>query len=83
MDYLKLTKKAVNFVVGAGATKIVHNFISNNTLAEQALPARAAMAVSSVVLGMMVREATEEFTDRQIDKVAEWWNTEIKPKLNK
>lgn len=83
MDKLAITKKAVNVVVGAGVSKIVHNFISNNTLPEQSLPAKAAIAVSSVVIGMMAREATEEFTNRQIDKIATWWNEEVKPKLNK
>lgn len=83
INKLDLAKKAVNIVVGAGVSKIVHNFISNNTLPEQSLPARAAIAVSSVVIGMMAREATERFTSDQIDKIAEWWDLEVKPKLKK
>ena len=77
------TKKALNLVVGVGVTKIVHAIVQNNTVAELTLPQRIAVAVSSVVIGAMAKEATEKFTDKKVDDMFDWWNENVKPKLVK
>lgn len=81
MDKIVLVKQAVNIIVGAGVSKVVHGFIQNNTSPAASVPQQIAIATSSVVLGMMAKEATAEFTGKKIDAIVAWWNTDVKPKL--
>jgi hypothetical protein len=66
IDGIDITKKVVGIVVGAGASKIVHAIIQNNISPEKIVD-KITIVSASVVIGSMAREATKEFTDRQID----------------
>lgn len=83
MDKIAIIKKAADIIVGAGVSKVVHGFIQNNTSPAANLPQQIAIATSSLVIGGMAKELTSEYTGRQIDKAAAWWNENVKPKLKK
>jgi hypothetical protein len=66
LNGIDIAKKAVGLVVGAGASKIVHAIIQNNISPEKVID-KITIVSASVVIGSMAREATKEYTDRQID----------------
>lgn len=66
IDGIGITKKVVGIVVGAGVSKIAHAIIQNNISPEKVID-KITVVSASVVLGSMAREATKEYTDRQID----------------
>ncbi len=82
MDKIRTTKIAVNFVVGAGVSKIVAGIIRNNTNPERVTD-KVAIAGAAVVIGSMAADATSSYTDTKIDEIVEWWNENVKPKLTK
>ena len=79
IDSIQLAKTAVGFVVGAGVSKIVHAVIKNNITPEKVLD-KISVVAASVVVGSMAREATKEYTDRQIDNVVTQYR-ELKAKI--
>lgn len=68
IDGIDITKKVVGIVVGAGASKIVHAVIANNIAPDKIID-KITVVSASIVIGSMAREATKEYTDRQIDNV--------------
>lgn len=66
LNGIDITKKVVGIVVGAGASKIVHAVIQNNIQPDKIVD-KITVVSASIVIGSMAREATKEFTDRQID----------------
>jgi hypothetical protein len=82
MDKIRTAKIAVNFVVGAGVSKIVAGIIHNNTNPERVTD-KVAIAGAAVVIGSMAADATSSYTDTKIDEIVEWWNENVKPKLTK
>lgn len=75
-----IVKGAVGFVVGSGVSVIVRGVIKNNTSTDGVIE-KVTLAVATVVVGMMAREATKEYTDGLIDRTIESWN-EFKNELN-
>jgi len=80
MNKLDIAKKAVTIVVGMGTTKIVSGIIQNNTTPEK-LADKVAILSASVVLGSMAADYTSQYTNAKIDQIAEWWNENVKKKL--
>lgn len=78
----EIAKTIVGFVVGAGASRIAKSIIDRNTDPEERLHNRVAVASSSVVVGLMAADASKKYTDAKIDEVVEWWETNVKPRLN-
>lgn len=76
MTKLDLTKSVINFIVGAGTTKIVSQVVQNNTNPKNAAE-NAQLVAGSVVLGCMAADATREYTNAKIDEIADWWKTNI------
>jgi hypothetical protein len=79
---LDLAKLAVNFVVGAGVTKIVTGIIVSNTDPEKVTD-KVAIIVGGAMLGSMVAHHTKEYTSKSIDDAAAWWTENITPRFAK
>lgn len=77
MTKLEITKAVTSFVVTSGTTKIVNGIIRNNTNPEK-LTDTVSIGAASVVVGMMVGDATKKYTDEKIDEIAVWWNKNVK-----
>ena len=77
MTKLELTKAVTSFVVTSGTTKIVNGIIRNNTDPEKVTDT-VSIAAASVVIGMMVGDATKKYTDEKIDEFAAWYNKNVK-----
>ena len=75
MNKLDITKTVIGFVVGAGTTKIVTGIILHNTDPEK--------VTDKVAIGSMTADLTKKYTSAKIDEIAEWWDKNVKPKLNK
>lgn len=73
---LEIAKTAVNVVVGAGTSKIVHTIIKNNVQPEK-LTDTVSVAAGSLVLGSMVAEASKKYTSDKIDKLAAWYKANV------
>lgn len=82
MNKLDIAKLAVNFVVGAGVTKIVTGIIKNNTNPEK-LTDVVAIYSGGAMLGAMVADKTKDYTSEKIDEVADWWTKNITPRFAK
>lgn len=84
MELTKLTiaKAAVSFVVGSGISTIVAGVARNNTSPEK-IHQKVAIAGGAFVLGAIAAEKAKKYTDQQIDEIAEWYNENVKPKLQK
>lgn len=80
LPYLAIAKKAVNVVVGAGASKIVKGIIENNTDPSK-LTDKVAIVGATFVVGAMVSDATSKYTDAKIDDLASWWNENVSKKF--
>lgn len=81
MDKLAVFKKVTTCVVGIGVGKIVHSIIENNITTSENLPSRAAMAVGSYVLGMMIADEARAFTERKIDALVDAWYEHVAGKI--
>lgn len=77
MTKTDIAKNIINFVVGAGTTKIVHQTIKNNTNPETVTD-QVTIGAGSVVLGAMAADASKSYTDAKIDEMVSWWNTNVK-----
>lgn len=82
MNKLDITKTVIGFVVGAGTTKIVTGIILHNTDPEKVTD-KVAIAAAGVAIGSMTADLTKKYTSAKIDEIAEWWDKNVKPKLNK
>lgn len=82
MTKLDLAKTAVNFVVGAGVSKIVVGIIKNNTDPEKVTDI-VSIYVGGAALGSLVAHHTKEHTSKMIDEAAEWWTENITPRFAK
>lgn len=65
-------KKIVKWIVGMCAGFTVADVIANNTHPEKARH-KAEVFVGGAVIGGIVAEAAEDYTDRAIDEIADAW----------
>lgn len=79
MDKIAIAKRAVNFVVGAGVTKVVAGIIANNT-DPQKVTDKVAIGSAAFVLGAIAADATTSYTDAKIDKLVAWWDDNVTKK---
>lgn len=70
MNKLDVTKAVVNFVVGAGVTKIVNDIVANNTNPEN-IYQKVTVVSGAVVVGMMAKDASKVYTSAKIDEYAQ------------
>ena len=73
MQKIEIIKTVTRFVVGAGTSKIVDGIVRNNTDAKN-IYEKIAIGVAGIVAGAMAADAAKEYTDAQIDEIADWWN---------
>lgn len=73
-DVAKMTAK---FIVGASASFVASNVIRNNTTPSTPVQ-EAEVVVGSLVVGAMVGEAAEDWTDKKIDAIIDWYHTNVK-----
>ena len=79
MDYITVTKKITSFVIGTGIGTIARS-IALNSLAEDASTYRKlCVNAAGVVLGMMVADHAEAYTDKTIDKIIKLFRPDEKP----
>lgn len=76
MTKLELTKTVVNVIVGAGASKVTADIIKNNTNPENVKDIVTTTS-ASFVMGMMVADATKEYTNTKIDELTGWWKANV------
>lgn len=72
MTRLEITKKIASTVVGMGTGKIIGGIISNN-IPPGGIVTKITVVVASLVIGMMVTDATTKYTDAKIDEVVAMW----------
>ena len=77
MTKTHIAKLIARTIVGVGTTMTTASIIRNNT-APQNVAEQAAIASSSVVIGMMAADATQEYTDAKIDEIAAWLQENVK-----
>lgn len=75
MNKLDLAKTAVNFIVGAGVSKIASDIIRNNSKPQSVTDTITTVA-GGFVLGSMVADAATKYVSTTIDEtVAKWRET--------
>lgn len=67
MTKTEVTKKVVKYIVGISTGWTVGNIITNNT-SPQKRRQKAEVFVGSTVIGAMVADQAEDYTDRKIDE---------------
>jgi hypothetical protein len=82
MEKIALVKLAVSAVVGAGTSRIVSGIVKNNTSPEKVTDVVSIVA-GTWVLGGIVADVSKKYTDAKIDNAVDWWNENVKPKLQK
>jgi len=76
MTKTDIAKAAVGWIVAGGTALIVKGFIDNNTNPETAMQ-KIGVTAASVVIGGMAKDATRKYTDEQIDKLIDYWNSAV------
>lgn len=78
MDTTKtdIVKTVVGYIVAGGTALIVKGIIDNNTSPES-LPQRVAVTAASLAIGGIAKDATRKYTDEQIDKLIDAWNSAV------
>lgn len=76
MNKTEIAKKATSLIVGLGTTKIVNDVVANNTTAEK-LHEKVEIKAGALVMGAMVADKTQEYTDRRIDEIVAWWTANV------
>lgn len=76
MTKIEITKKIAKFVVGASTGFTVSNALHNNVGAEKTHQ-KVERYVGSTVVGIMVSEQAETWTDRKIDEIHDWWKKNV------
>lgn len=71
-----IAKKVTSFVVGFGISKIIAGVVENNVSTEK-ITDKVAVTAGSYVLGFAISEQLSEYTDRQIDNVADWYDKNV------
>lgn len=79
MDKIDLAKNVLRFAVSAGVTKIVAGAISNNVQPKNVYDTVVIFAASVAITGV-VKKTTDEYVNNAVDKVANWWQTNITEK---
>lgn len=77
----EIAKIVVGTIVGIGASRIAKTIIDKNSDEEERLHNRAAVASARLTVGFMAADAARSYTDRKIDEIVEFWETNIKPRL--
>jgi hypothetical protein len=80
IDYIDLTKKAVNIIVGAGVAKIVAKTVRHHVAPENWI-GNVSITAGTWVLSGIVRDASKDFTDAKIDQAVTWWNEKVVPAM--
>jgi hypothetical protein len=70
MEIVAIAKKAVQFAVQVGVSKIVHDIIANNVEMEK-VHHKVAVPVASFAIGGAVADAASNYTDMFIDEIAD------------
>lgn len=73
MEKRKITKLAINLVVGASAGYVIGSILKNNVTADT-IPQKIKAQVGGYVLGAMVSERASSWTDAKVDAVFAWWD---------
>lgn len=68
-----IARATVGFVVGSGTGKIAREIIVHNTHAPETKLDKVTMSAAAVVIGMMAKDATKNYTDTKIRKWQESW----------
>lgn len=76
-DKVKLAKNIARFVVGISVCWTVTNVIDNNTDQDK-IRHKAEAWVGGAVIGFMVADYAETWTDQTIDKIVNWYKTKVK-----
>jgi hypothetical protein len=77
---IELVKKTVSLIVGIGTAKIVHEIIKNNVDTES-VTSKVTVTAASTAIGGAVSELTQQYTDRQIDEIVDFFQ-KIKNRKN-
>lgn len=83
MDRLDLTKKVAGYIVGAGTGRIVAGIIDHNIDTPEKLRQRLEIAGAALVIGMMAKDLTKQYTDAKIDSYAILYKEKVMPFLEK
>jgi hypothetical protein len=76
MDKIGFAKKAVSLIVGVGVGKIVGAIVKNNVSPSNPVDT-VAVTAGAFVLGAMVADWTEDYTNAKIDKIVSWWKENV------
>ena len=76
---VKIAKDIARFVVGLSVCWTVVNIIDNNTTPIKARH-KAEAWVGGAVVGFMVADYADAWTDKTIDSIVDWYETKIKKK---
>lgn len=66
---IELLKRTVSLIVGVGTAKIIHDFIARN-VDTSTVYQKVTVTAASTAIGGAVAELTQQYTDRQIDEMA-------------
>lgn len=77
MNKLVIAKAVTKTITGIGASYVIQSIIKNN-VTQETLADSVKTAAGSLVLGMMISDIAANYTDAQVDKVAEWYNKTVK-----
>lgn len=80
MKKIEFVKKTVSLIVGIGTAKIVHEIIKNNVDTES-VTSKVTVTAASTAIGGAVSELTQQYTDRQIDDIVDFFQ-KIKNRKN-
>lgn len=77
---LPVAKLAVNVIASVGVSKVVNDFVRNNTTTETTADA-VKVAVGSLVIGSIVADAASKHVNERMNNVVAWFsnrkNTEV------
>lgn len=76
MNKTKLAKLVVSSIVGLGTSTITNAIIANNVQPATNFQ-KVSVATASAAIGMMASEATSSYTNAAIDKVVDWWDSNV------
>ena len=72
VDKVALAKNVTTIVVGLGVGTIVKTIIRDNVIPATATQ-KVTVGAGTIVLAMMVGDATSNYTDAKIDAIVAWW----------
>lgn len=76
MKKIELLKKGVSLIVGIGTYKIVHDFIERNVDTSTTYQ-KVTVNAASFAIGSAVAELTQDYTNRQIDEMARFFEKQF------